>query len=117
MMRYLVPLMALCLSACATSQVGFTPKGTAFAAHPDDHDVAIFLDAEKPEVAFSEIGRLDVHLEATSFVTYSLDEALERMKVKAREVGADGVIDVVEKRSRVLETSVYHVSATAIRYE
>jgi uncharacterized protein YbjQ (UPF0145 family) len=41
---------------------------------------------------------------------------MPELKKQARLSGADAVIDIQEKHSKVLETSVYHVTATGIRY-
>jgi uncharacterized protein YbjQ (UPF0145 family) len=38
------------------------------------------------------------------------------LKKQARQAGADAVIEIQEIRSQILETMVYHVTATGVRY-
>jgi len=116
-MRYLLLILMACLVTACTTQANFTPLGSSYAAYSAEHPIEVFQEDEQPAKPYSEIGRLDIHLEATHFITFSLEDALEKMKIEAREAGADGIIEINEKRSRILETSVYHVSATAIRYD
>jgi hypothetical protein len=69
-----------------------------------------------PNKPFNRIARLDVHLEKTGFVRSSFDDALPELKKQARQAGADAVIEIQEIRSQILETMVYHVTATGVRY-
>lgn len=55
-------------------------------------------------------------MEKTVWTKSSFDEALKELRSQAQQAGADGIIDIQEKRSQLLETMVYHVTATAIRY-
>lgn len=64
----------------------------------------------------NRIARLDVHLEKTGFVTSKFEDALPELKKQARQAGADAVIEIQETRSQILETMVYHVTATGVRY-
>ena len=46
----------------------------------------------------------------------SFEDALPELQAQARLAGADAIIEIDERQSQVLETMVYHVTATAIRY-
>jgi hypothetical protein len=106
----------LCVVACATSQGGFRPLGTAtYAAKPADFPVEVF-EREPPARAFDRIARLDAHYEKTHFISTNRETAIGELKKQARAAGADAIIDIEEKRSQVGETLILHVTATAIRY-
>ncbi len=49
-------------------------------------------------------------------MTSSLAEALPELKRQARLAGCDAIIEITERRSEILETRVYHVTAIGIRY-
>lgn len=90
--------------------------GETWAAKPADHQIDIFKGDDLPDREFTEIARLDVHLETMGFVTRNFDEAEPELVEQAQAAGADGIIKIKENSSRYLENSMYHVSATAIRY-
>ncbi len=69
-----------------------------------------------PTQPFERIARLDAHYEKTHFVSTSLDTAIEELKKQARAAGADAIIEVDERRSRLNETMILHVTATAIHF-
>jgi uncharacterized protein YbjQ (UPF0145 family) len=69
-----------------------------------------------PDRPFERICRLDVHLEKTHFVGSDLDDALPKLMTEARLCGADAIIEIEERRSRIAETRVYHVNAIGIRF-
>lgn len=105
----------LCV-ACATSQSGFRPLGSAtYPAKPADSAIEVF-EGEPPSRAFDRIARLDAHYEKTHFISTSRETAIAELKKQARAAGADAIIEIEEKRSQVGETLILHVSATAIRY-
>jgi Putative heavy-metal-binding len=109
-------LTALCVVACATSQSGFRPLGSAtYAARPADSAIEVF-EGQAPERAFDRIARLDAHYEKTHFISTSRETAIAELKKQARAAGADAIVDIEEKRSQVGETLILHVTATAIRY-
>jgi hypothetical protein len=109
-----IALMALCVVACATTQGTFRPLGKAYPPKPADFQVQV-LQAP-PTQPFERIARLDAHFEKTYFVSTSLDAAIEELKKQARAAGADAIIEVDERRSRLNETMILHVSATAIHF-
>ncbi len=105
----------LCFSGCATTQSRLSFLAEHYPPHAADAAVEIFRDGV-PNRAFSRIARLDVHLEKTGFVKSYFEEALPELKKQARQAGADAVIEIQETRSQILETMVYHVTATGVRY-
>ncbi len=70
----------------------------------------------EPARPYSKVARLDVHLEKTGFVTSNLENALPELKRQARLAGCDAIIEIRERRSQLLETMVYHVTAVGARY-
>jgi len=53
------------------------------------------------------------------FTQAVLDELIHRgrgLRVQGDREGADAVIEIEERRSQILETMVYHVTATGVRY-
>lgn len=108
----------LLLCGCTSTQVSFTPtdKARAFEARAADYPIEVFEGDQAPTRPYDEVGVLNVHLEATSFITYSMKDALPLLKAKARTAGADAIMAVRETRGRYLETSMYNLSCKAIRY-
>lgn len=114
MRALIVGLIALCLVGCATAQSGFRPLGKAYPPKPANFEVQVLQSA--PTQPFERIARLDAHYEKTHFVSTSLDTAIEELKKQARAAGADAIIEVDERRSRLNETMILHVTATAIHF-
>jgi hypothetical protein len=109
-----IALIALCVVACATSQGSFRPLGKTYPVKPANFEVQVLQSA--PTQQFERIARLDAHYEKTSFVSTSLDTAIAELKKQARAAGADAIIEVDERRSRLNETMILHVTATAIHF-
>jgi hypothetical protein len=86
-----------------------------YAARPANAPVEVFVTGE-PARPYSKVARLDVHLEKTGFVTSNLENALPELKRQARLAGCDAIIEIRERRSQLLETMVYHVTAVGARY-
>jgi hypothetical protein len=110
----IVALMGLCVVACATTQGSFRPLGKTYPAKPANFEVQVLKST--PTQPFERIARLDAHFEKTHFVSTSLDSAIEELKKQARAAGADAIIDIDERRSRLNETMILHVTATAIHF-
>jgi hypothetical protein len=72
---------------------------------------------QQPEKEFIRISRLDVHIEKTHLIGSGFDEALPELNKQACLSGADAIIDVEESHSSHLETKIYHVTATGIKYK
>jgi hypothetical protein len=111
-----IALAALCVVACATSQGSFRPLGAEkYPAKPAAFAVEVF-ERQPPARAFDRIARLDAHYEKTHLIPTSRETALAELQRQARAAGADAIIEIEEKRSRVGETLILHVTATGIRY-
>jgi hypothetical protein len=107
--------VALCVVACATTQGNFRPLGKTYPPKPATFEVQVF-QSTAPTQPFERIARVDAHFEKTHFVSTSLDAAIEELKKQARAAGADAIIEIDERRSRLNETMILHVSATAIHF-
>ena len=84
-MKKLVLLLVLLLAGCATVEVvkynqPFPPKGL-------DAQIDVY-DTAQPEKPYVEIGKLKY----VSTSTINEEKAIGELKVKARELGADGII-------------------------
>ena len=111
----LVCLLSALAVACATEQSRHAPLGSPAPARPVDADVEVFRSGS-PARPFVEQARLDVHVEKVALLGTSFDQAVESLKHEARLAGCDAIVDVRERRSRVGETRIYHVTATGVRY-
>jgi hypothetical protein len=120
-MKSIVQALCLCLAALlcnsciATSQSRFSHLSKFYEPKPAGFEVVLF-GQESPQRPFERISRIDVHKEKTHFMSSPLAEVLPELKEQARLSGADAIIEIDEKRSRLAETSIYHVTATGIRY-
>jgi hypothetical protein len=103
------------LGACS-AQSRYTRLGDAYPARPADAPIEVFQTGE-PSRPFVRIARLDAHFEKTHWMGSDLDDAMVELKKQARVAGADAIIDIKERTSRIAETRIYHVTATAIRFE
>src|SRR5262245_54523570 len=103
------------LVGCSMSRQGhFVAIDQPYPARPLDCVVEIFWQGP-PSRPFKKIARLDVHIEETFFGSPGFQDALPEIKKQACRSGADGVIDLKESRSRVVEAEVYHVTAIGIK--
>lgn len=75
--------------------------------------VLLFKDTN-PSRPFEPVARLNVHIEKTFLIPTAFGEALPKLEELARQQGADALVDVVEKKSRLNETFIYNVTATAV---
>jgi len=103
--------------SCAGPEPGrFSRLEGVYPSKPNDYNVEVF-QGDPPSKPFTEIARLDVHLENAFFAHPSLKEALPELQRQARLSGADAIIKIVERKSFLNETGVLHVTATAIKYK
>jgi hypothetical protein len=102
-------------AGCATTQSRYEFLAERYPPRAADATVEVFRSG-LPQVPFKRIARLDVHLEKTGFMTSRFEDALPELKKQARQAGADAVIEIEERHSQVLETMVFHVTATGARY-
>lgn len=86
-----------------------------YAARSPDCDVTVFRESS-PSQPFVAISRLNVHLEKTFFVPSDFSSAIGELKRQACLSGADGIIDIEEHSSSYLETRIYNLSGTGIRF-
>jgi len=103
------------IGGCATTQSRFVFLDEHYPPQAADAAVDVYRNA-LPSRTFKRIARLDVHLEKSGFMTSRFEEALPELKKQARQAGADAIVEIEEKHSRILETMVYHVTATGVRY-
>lgn len=105
------------LAGCAQIQGRSQPLDGAIAtaAKPADCSIDVY-DASPPTRPFVKVARLDAHMEITHFLPISKDHLMPELKRQACLSGADAIIDIEEKRSRYLETNMYHLTATGIVY-
>jgi hypothetical protein len=114
--RWPVLLAALLgLSGCMTVQPTAFPIGPPRMPKQADTVVELFQDSA-PTRKFEPVARLNVHIEKTFFVPTAFAEALPKLEALAREHGADALMTIEEKKSRLNETFIYNVSATAIAF-
>ena len=108
-------MVGLCgsLLGCVNVQTAAFPIGERRAPKPADAAVEVFRD-KVPTRAFTPVARLNVHIEKTFFIPTAFDEALPKLEELARHHGADALVEIEEKKSRLNETFIYNVSATAV---
>ena len=108
-------LVVVAMAGCASTVGRHAFLDRAYPERPADAPVEVFTTGE-PSHPFVRVARLDVHLEKTGFVTSKLSEALPELKRQARRAGCDAIVAITERRSEILETRVYHVTAIGVRY-
>ena len=108
-------LVGILAVSCMSTQSRYSMLDQSYPPKPEGYEVEIF-QGTAPERPFLRISRLDVHVEKTHFIGTSLKAVLPKLKEQARLSGADAVIEIQESSSMVGESTVYHVTATGIRY-
>ena len=109
-------LVSLLMVSCATTQSRHVLLGQTYPARAEDCRIEIFKGGG-PSREFIKISRLDVHIEKTHFIQSGFETALPELKKQACLSGADAMIDVQEQFSSHMETRIYHVTATGIKYK
>lgn len=107
--------LALGLSACAATTGNYRPITESYPPRSADCAIQIFKD-HLPDRPYAAISRLNVHLEKTFFTPSDFSSASGELKRQACLSGADAVIGIEEKHSSYLETRIYNLSATGIRF-
>jgi hypothetical protein len=102
--------------SCGTTRSRYTILDQSYPSRGDGCSVDIFT-TDEPRRDFLRVSRLDVHMEKTFFISSSLDDALPELRRQACLSGADAIIDIDEHSSSLVETRIYHVTATGIRYK
>lgn len=108
--------MFFILANCTSIQGRFVALDNQYPPYGIDCSVDIFKN-EMPSRDFVEISRIDVHLEKTLLITTDFDGALPELQKQACLSGADAVVNIQERSSTHLETNMYHVTATGVRYK
>src|SRR5579864_8880835 len=107
-------LIAICLASCATSSVQRVGTATYAPASPVA-DVAVFTADNQVTKPFEVVGVISYD-NPGKYQILNLGDAIEPLKAKAREVGANGMI--IDKsqpvKSGIISTGIY-VEARAIR--
>jgi hypothetical protein len=103
------------LAGCVSTIGRYDFLDQSYPERPIDAPIEAFVTGE-PSRPYIRVARLDAHLEKTGFVTSSLAEALPELKRQARRAGCDAIVEISERRSEILETRVYHVTAIGVRY-
>lgn len=111
----IIAAFAVFTTACASTTSSYIPKGKAYAAKPIDHPITIYSETDEVKKLYIEIAEVFTSSEA-HLQNQKLEDALEELKIQAREAGGDAIINIKEKRSRHLEAGLYIVEATAIRF-
>lgn len=110
-----IALGILCSSCEAPMPGRFTPLGQTYPARPKDAKIEVIQEG-KPARPFTEVARLDVHIEQSFFAKPELKTLMPELKKQARLAGADAIMDIHERRSMINETQTLHVTATAIKF-
>jgi hypothetical protein len=103
------------LAACTSHQSRYVPLQQSYDALPSSFEVEVFRYG-LPEKPFERVARLDVHLEKTHFLSSDFEDALPELIEQARLSGSHAIIEIEERTSSVLETKIYHVTATGVRF-
>ena len=107
---------SLIMGGCVSVQPTAFPIGRhRLPAKPADALVEVFREG-LPSRPFEPVARLNVHIEKTFFIPSAFQDALPQLEKLARQYGADALIEIAEKKSRLSETFIYNVTATAISY-
>lgn len=108
-------LLIFLLAACTSHQSRYVPLQETYDALPSDFEVEVYR-SELPQRPFKRVARLDVHIEKTHFLSTDFEDALPELREQARLSGSHAIIEIEERKSSLLETKIYHVSATGIRF-
>lgn len=112
-----VAAAGLLLAGCASVQPVAIPLGDhRLPPKRSDATVLVFRD-EAPTRPHTPVARLNVHIEKTFFVRSAFADAWPQLEALARQSGADAIMQIEEKSSRLNETFIYNVSATAIVFD
>jgi hypothetical protein len=108
-------VLLVTMAGCASTIGRYEFLDKPYAERPVNAPVEVFVTGE-PSRPYVRVARLDAHLEKTGFMPSSLAEALPELKRQARRAGCDAIIEISERRSEILETRVYHVTAIGVHY-
>jgi hypothetical protein len=115
---YYLPVIAaaiICISCEGPMPGRFTRLGQTYLPKAKEANIEVFEES-KPIRPFTEVARLDVHLEQGFFATPTTKMVMPELIKQARLAGADAIIDIRERRAKINETQTLHVTATGIKY-
>jgi hypothetical protein len=107
---------ALALSGCMATTANYRALAETYPARSPDCPIEIFKNST-PDKPFTAIAHLNVHLEKTFFAPSDFASAVGELKRQGCLSGADGIINIQEQQSHYLETRIYNLSATGIRFD
>jgi hypothetical protein len=110
-----IAVVLVAVAGCASTVGRYEFLDKSYPERPVNAPVEVFATGE-PSRPYVRVARLDAHLEKTGFMPSNLAEALPELERQARRAGCDAIIEITERRSEILETRVYHVTATGIRF-
>jgi hypothetical protein len=110
-----IAVVLVAMAGCASTIGRYEFLDKPYPERPANAPVEVFATGE-PSRPYVRVARLDAHLEKTGFMPSNLTEALPELKRQARRAGCDAIVEITERRSEILETRVYHVTAIGIRY-
>jgi hypothetical protein len=102
----------------AREKITFTPKQeSSHQAKPESCEIQVFKDS-KPDQAFTELGVINYHDERHRLKAglLKLEVAMPKIKARACRLGADALIDIRVTEVRRLETAMFNVRATLVRF-
>ena len=114
MLAGLLVLASFFLDACASSSVERIGT-TSYSPAPPNAPVFVFTDASQIKVPYEVVGIISYD-NPGKYQVLSLDDAIEPLKTKAREIGANGIIIKKSQpvKSGFISTGIY-AEAQAIR--
>lgn len=110
-----VTFPALVLVGCAATTGNYRALGERYPSRAPDCPIKVFKQTV-PQRPFIAVSHLNVHQEKTFFVPSDFASAVSDLKRQGCLSGADGIIDVQESHSSYLETRIYNLAGTGIRF-
>ena len=106
------------ITACSTKHSSYKMLVQTHTPKSYNCKIDVFR-ASYPDREFEKISRIDVHIERTYFMNSAFDDVLPAIRKRACESGADAIIDIRERSSKINlgETNLYHVTVTGIKYK
>jgi hypothetical protein len=104
--------------ADAKEKITFTPKESGqHQARPQSCDIQVFRDS-KPDQAYVDLGIINYHDERhrSNAGSLKLDVVMPKIKASACKAGADALIDIRVTEVRRLESAMFNVRATVVRF-
>jgi hypothetical protein len=103
------------MTGCASTIGHYSFLDQSYPERPGNAPIDLF-DKGEPSRPYVRVARIDAHIEKTGFATSSLADVLPELERQARRAGCDAIVEINERRSEILETRVYHVTAIGVRY-